>query len=223
MRYLNCITLLTGLLVVGGTFRPSSAAAETTVSLRVAGITVIGARDGRVWVGTLSLLGCTWRNVGAAPLDDDYVVRGTDQAETIRLLEVPVIWCNRLLQPINQNGHSVKIYGGAGADTIYGAGSAPFSGNPNWVFGEDGNDILYLGPGGAHGEGGPGDDTIYGGDSPGDVLLGGDGDDILCEHADKPPLTIDGGGGADSSCSPSASNGFDSVEDVVCWPCGLGY
>jgi hypothetical protein len=64
---------------------------------------------------------------------------------------------------------------------------------------------------------------IYGGDSAGDVLLGGDGDDVLCEHADKPPLTIDGGEGTDSSCSPAASNGYDGVEDVVCWPCGLGY
>lgn len=223
MRSLHWITLLTGLLTVTSVVKPPLVSAETTVSLRVSGITVIGARDGRAWAATLSLLGCTWRSLGASPLSDDYVVRGTDGDDTIRLLETPLIWCNRLLQPINQSGHSLKIYGGAGSDTIYGGGSAPFSGNPNWVFGEDGNDVLYLGPGGAHGEGGPGNDVIYGGDSPGDVLLGGEGDDILCERADKPPLTIDGGGGNDSSCSPSASNGFDGVEDIQCWPCGLGY
>jgi len=223
MRNSNCITLLIGLLTVVGAIRPQAASAETTVTLRVSGITVIGARDGRMWAATRTLLGCTWRNLGAAPLSDDYVVKGTDDDETIRLAESPLIWCSRVLQPINQSGRSIKIYGGDGDDTIYGGGSAPFSGNPNWVFGEDGNDILYLGPGGAHGEGGPGNDLIYGSDSPGDVLLGGEGDDVLCEHADKPPLTIDGGEGTDTSCSPTASNGFDGVEDIVCWPCGFGY
>jgi RTX calcium-binding nonapeptide repeat (4 copies) len=223
MRNLNCILLLTGVLMVTAAIRPSAAAAETTVNLRVTGITVIGARDGRAWAATLSLLGCSWRNLGPSPLNDDYVVRGTDQGESIRVLESATIWCNRVLQPINQNGRSLKLYGGEGDDTLYGGGSAPFSGNPNWVFGEAGDDTLYLGPGGAHGEGGPGNDMIYGSDNPGDVLLGGEGDDVLCEHADKAPLTIDGGEGDDRSCSPSATNGYDSVEDVVCWPCGLGY
>ncbi|HKU37711.1 MAG TPA: hypothetical protein VJR89_06175 [Polyangiales bacterium] len=213
----------TGLCALVAALLPRAAAAETTVNLRVSGITVIGTNNGRVVAGTLSLLGCTWRTLGAAPLTDDYVVRGTSGDDTIRLIEVGALWCNRLLQPVNQNGRSIKFYGGDGNDTIHGGGSAPFSGNPNWVFGEDGDDTLHLGPGGAHGEGGPGDDVIYGGDSPGDVLLGGEGDDVLCERADKPPLTIDGGEGSDSSCSPSASNGFDGVEDVQCWPCGLGY
>lgn len=223
MRQLNCRMQWIGLCALGLALFPGVAAAETSVTLRVSGITVIGMNNGRMLAGTLSLLGCTWRTLGPAPLTDDYVVHGTDQADTIRVLQVPALFCNRLLQPVNQNGRSIQIYGGDGDDIIQGGGSAPFSGNPNSVFGEGGDDTLYLGPGGAHGDGGPGNDLIYGADNPGDVLIGGDGDDVLCEHADKPPLTIDGGDGNDSSCSPSASHGYDAVEDALCWPCGLGY
>lgn len=225
MHRLFTIALLTGLATVSfGSLVPAHASADTEVTLRVSGITVVGEVDNRLWAATLSLLGCTWRNLGASPMTDNYVIHGTDGDDTIRVLNAPLVWCNRLILPANQNGRSIQVYGGARNDVIYGGGSAPFSGNPNWIFGEEGDDTLYLGPGGARGEGGPGNDTIYGGDSAGDVLLGGDGDDALCEHAATVALTLDGGdGGADTSCSETATNGYTGIESTDCLWCGFGY
>jgi hypothetical protein len=139
-------------------------------------------------------------------------------------LQTPLLWCNRLLLPVTQNGRAIQLYGGAGNDVIYGGGSAPFSGNPNTVFGEAGDDVLYLGPGGARGEGGPGNDTLYGGDSAGDVMLGGEGDDALCEASATVALTLEGGDGDDdTSCSQTASSGYSGIESTNCSRCGLSY
>ena len=224
MRQFVVISLLTSGLVVGwAALQPARAFADTDVSLRVSGITVIGEYGRRTWAVTLSLLGCTWRSVGDAPLTDTYVVHGTDGDDTIRVLTAPVLWCNRILQPVAQNGHAIKLYGGQGDDVLYGGGSAPFAGNPNAVFGEDGDDVLYVGPGGARAEGGAGDDRLYGGDSPGDELFGGAGDDVLCERQEVEPLTLDGGDDEDVSCSATAANEYVSIERVDCGPCGVGY
>ena len=224
MSRLSAILVATWLSsVIAGNLIPARASAQVEVTLRVVGITVIGAIDDRMWAGTLSLRGCTWRSLGDAPLSEDYVIRGTRSSDTISVLDAPAFWCNRLLSPVNQNGHAIQIYGGDGNDILYGGGSAPFSGNPNSIFGEDGDDTLYLGPGGAHAEGGSGDDYLIGGDSAGDVLLGGTGDDVLCEHSAVEALTLDGGDGDDRSCSDSATSGFNSIEQVSCLLCGLGY
>ncbi|HET6333556.1 MAG TPA: hypothetical protein VFG30_10105 [Polyangiales bacterium] len=202
----------------------SRATADEKVTLRVPGVTIIGALDNRMVAGTLSLLGCTWRSLGASPMTENYAIHGTDSDETIRVLQSPLLWCNRWLLPPSQNGHSIQVYGGAGNDLLYGGGSAPFSGNPNSVYGEEGDDTLYLGPGGARGEGGPGDDTLYGGDSAGDVMLGGEGEDALCEAPATVALTLDGGDGVDdTSCSATASNGYSGVESTNCNRCGFGY
>jgi Ca2+-binding RTX toxin-like protein len=210
-------------------FLPAPTRAEdvvTDVSLRVTGVTFIGGANGRLLAGTLSLLGCTWRDLGPSALTTSYALHGTAGNDTIRVVDaLNVIWCNRILQPITQNGHAFKVYGGDGDDIIYGGGYAPFAGNPNWIYGEAGNDTLYLGSGGAQGDGGLGDDRIFGGDSTSDVLIGGAGDDVLCEHSDVQPLTLDGGDGFDTSCSPrtSAPDQFVSIDLVSCLACGLGY
>jgi Ca2+-binding RTX toxin-like protein len=219
------ITLLIGLSTVTfGSWMPAHASADSEVTLRVSGITVVGAVDNRLWAATLSLLGCTWRSLGASPMTDNYVIHGTDGEDTIRVVQAPLFWCNRLVLPANQNGRSIQVYGGEGNDVIYGGGSAPFSGNPNWIFGEEGDDTLYLGSGGARGEGGPGDDTIYGGDSAGDVMIGGDGEDALCEQSATVALTLDGGDGTDdTSCSETATSGFTGIESTNCARCGFSY
>jgi hypothetical protein len=198
---------------------------RTDIYLPLSGITFVGAIAGRAVAGTLSLLGCTWRDLGPATLATSYGLHGTAGNDTIRVVDaLNVLWCGQFLQPITQSGHAFEIYGGAGDDTLYGGGYAPFAGNPNAVFGEAGNDVLYLGAGGARGEGGPGDDRIYGADSASDVLIGGDGNDILCEHANIVPLMLDGGHGNDTSCSPKAAlDQFMSIETTSCAPCGLGY
>jgi Ca2+-binding RTX toxin-like protein len=216
------IALSMGLLALN--WMHGSASADTEVKLRGTGITVIGSVDNRVWAATLTLRGCNWRSLGQLPLTDNYVVRGTDGDDTIRVLQAPLLWCNRLLLPANQNGRAIKVYGGKGNDIIYGGGSAPFSGNPNWIYGEEGDDVLYLGPGGARGEGGAGNDTIYGSDSAGDVLIGDEGEDALCEQSGTVALTLDGGEGEDdTSCSETASNGYTGIESTNCGRCGLSY
>ena len=224
MRSFVVITVFTSLLTVtSGALQPMRAFADTETTLRVSGLTVIGEYGSRTWAVTFSLLGCTWRAIGEAPLAEPAIVRGTDGDDTIRVIQVPVFWCNRILQPVAQNGHAIRLYGGEGDDLLYGGGSAPFSGNPNQVFGEAGDDTLYVGPGGARAEGGPGDDYVYGGDSPGDELFGGPGDDILCERADVKPLILDGGEDEDVSCASSAVNQYQSVERNDCGPCRFGY
>jgi Ca2+-binding RTX toxin-like protein len=216
------IAVLVGVLLVS--LAPAPASADTEVTLRATGITVIGSVDNRVWAATLSLRGCTWRSLGAAPMTENFEVHGTSGDDTIRVLQTPLLWCNRLMLAPNQNGRAITLYGGTGNDILYGGGSAPFSGNPNALYGEDGDDVLYLGPGGARGEGGAGDDTIYGGDSAGDVMLGGEGEDALCEQSATVALTLDGGDGEDdTSCSPSASNGYTAIESTNCSRCGFGY
>jgi Ca2+-binding RTX toxin-like protein len=198
---------------------------RTDVYLPLTGITFVGAVAGRAVAGTLSLLGCTWRDLGPATLATSYGLHGTAGNDTIHVVDSQhVFWCSQFLEPIAQSGHALDLYGGAGDDILYGGGYAPFAGNPNAVFGEAGNDVLYLGSGGARGEGGPGDDLIYGGDSASDVLIGGDGDDTLCEQANTVPLMLDGGDGDDTSCSPSAAlDQFTSIETTSCTPCGPGY
>jgi Ca2+-binding RTX toxin-like protein len=157
-------------------------------------------------------------------MTENYAIHGTAGEDNIRVLQSPLLWCNRWMLAPNQNGRAIVLYGGRGNDTLYGGGSAPFSGNPNQIFGEEGDDVLYLGPGGARGEGGAGDDTIYGGDSPGDVMLGGEGEDALCEQATTVALTLDGGEGEDdTSCSETASNGYTAIESTNCGRCGFGY
>lgn len=211
-------------IVIWGSSMATSAAADEEVSLRTAGITIIGSVDNRLWAATLSLLGCSWRSLGPSPMTENYVVHGTDSDDTIRVLQSPLLWCNRLMLAPSQNGHAIEIHGGAGNDLIYGGGSAPFSGNPNAIYGEEGDDELHLGPGGARGEGGPGDDTIFGGDSAGDVMIGGEGEDALCEQSETVALTLDGGeGDDDTSCSATASNGYSAIESTNCSRCGLGY
>lgn len=210
--------------VIWGSSMTTSASADEEVSLRANGVTIIGTVDNRVWAATLTLLGCSWRSLGPSPMTESYVVHGTDGDDTIRVLQTPLLWCSRLMMPPSQNGRAIEIYGGAGNDVIYGGGSAPFSGNPNAIYGEDGDDELHLGPGGARGEGGPGDDTIYGGNSAGDVMIGGDGEDALCEEAEIVALTLEGGEGVDdTSCSPTASNGYSGIESTNCARCGIGY
>ena len=202
---------------------PAPALADTEVTLQRSGITAIGAYANRAWAVTLSLRGCSWRALGPAPLEDNLIVRGTSGDDTINVLQNAALWCSRWFQPIAQNGFFIQVYGGRGNDLIYGGGSAPFSGNPNAIFGEEGDDILYAGPGGVRVEGGPGADVLFGGDSPGDVLIGGPGADALCEQEEITPLVLDGGEDGDTSCSASATNMFVSVESVSCTPCGLGY
>ncbi len=203
---------------------PQRASADEDVALRSSGITMIGSVDNRLWAATLSLRGCTWRSLGPVPMTENYSVHGTTGDDTIRVVQSPLLWCNRWMLAPNQNGRSIVLYGGRGNDILYGGGSAPFSGNPNWLYGEEGDDVLYLGPGGARGEGGAGDDTIYGGDSPGDVMLGGEGEDALCEQSTTVALTLDGGDGDDdTSCSETASNGYTAIESTNCGRCGFGY
>jgi Ca2+-binding RTX toxin-like protein len=239
MQRLFAIALLTGLSIVASwnwtTIARAQQAAGTAdagaevvkvqdVTLRVTGITIIGSIDNRLWAATLSLFGCSWRSLGAAPLTQSYAIHGTDGDDTIRVLQSPTLWCNRLLLPATQNGRAIQVYGGDGDDVIYGGGSAPFAGNPNSVFGEAGDDTLYLGPGGARGEGGPGNDTLYGGDSAGDILLGGEGDDALCEASATVALTLEGGDGSDdTSCSQTASSSYSGIESTNCSRCGLAY
>lgn len=216
------IAVLTSFLLAS--FAPERASADAEVTLRATGITVIGSVDDRLWAATLSLRGCTWRSLGPAPMTENYVVRGTSGNDNIRVLQTPLLWCNRWMTPPNQNGRAIVLHGGKGDDIIYGGGSAPFSGNPNTIYGDEGDDTLYLGPGGARGEGGPGDDTIFGGDSAGDVMLGGEGEDALCEQSTTVALTLDGGEGEDdTSCSETASNGYTGIESANCGRCGLGY
>lgn len=210
------------LSVVWACLQPVRASADSEITLTRSGITVVGAYSGRAWAVTLSLLGCSWRALGPAPLEESHLVRGTSDDDTIDVLQNGLLWCNRWLQPIAQNGHSIQVRGGGGDDRIYGGGSAPFSGNPNSIFGEDGDDVLYAGPGGVRVEGGPGDDVIYGGDSPGDVLIGDQGDDVLCEQASATPLALEGGDGEDVACSPQATT-FTNIESVRCNACGLAY
>ncbi len=70
-----------------------------------------------------------------------------------------------------------RLYGGAGNDELS-AGDARDSGRERWLYGGDGNDRLTGSGGPARLDGGPGDDTVAGG-GVADVLLGGDGDDLL--------------------------------------------
>jgi hypothetical protein len=224
MRKLSAVTVMTAVLTVSSAFvRPERAAADTEITLRLSGITLVGTWANRSWAVTLSFLGCTWRNLGPATLSEPLSIHGTEDDDTIRVLQTPVVWCNRVLEPVTQNGHAIKLHGGEGDDTLYGGGSAPFSGNPNHVFGEAGDDFLYAGPGGVRVEGGDGDDVIFGGDSAGDELYGGAGADVLCERNQVKPLVLDGGEGEDESCAPEAMNSFESVESVTCDPCGFGY
>jgi Ca2+-binding RTX toxin-like protein len=144
--------------------------------------------------------------------------------DTINVVRVATSWCGITLQPIQQNGHFFQIYGGAGDDAISGPNSSGPSGNGNWIFGEGGNDTLYMGPGGSEADGGPGNDKIYGTDNTSDILLGGTGNDTLCEHSSSLPLVQRGGDGFDTACSPGASHGqFLEIEAINCQACGLGY
>jgi Ca2+-binding RTX toxin-like protein len=194
---------------------------RTDVTLRAAGITVVGTSNGRTVAGTLSRDGCSWQDLGPAKLDQDYVLHGTAGDDSIRLIRLPTVaWCARVLAPVDQQGHAFVIHGEGGDDTIYGGGNSPFPGNPNWVFGDAGNDTLYVAPGGSRAEGGAGNDTIYGDDNPGDSLLGGDGDDVLCQRYDTTSATLDGGDGRDVSCTASVSDGAAiSVELFSCLAC----
>ena len=93
--------------------------------------------------------------------------------------------------------HNDALYGGLGADTLYGLNGR------DYLVGGDGADTLI---GGEHDDvlvGGPGDDTING-DNGADWLFGGSGDDILNggEHEDTVyggvgKDTLSGGAGAD--------------------------
>jgi Ca2+-binding RTX toxin-like protein len=105
---------------------------------------------------------------------------------------------------VNTGDGSDGVDPGAGADIVYlGAGDddcdyyltgSRLSIGADKVYGEDGNDAIYLAAGADLLDGGVGNDTLYGG-REGDTALGGDGNDQIQGEggADR----LDGGEGAD--------------------------
>lgn len=106
------------------------------------------------------------------------------------------------------------IFGGAGNDTLHGGtGNDILSGGTgdDHLYGGDGNDYLFGGAGNDHLYGGAGDDHLYGGagndfldggtsnydvltGEGGNILSGGDGNDIMVYHNGD---SLDGGAGLD--------------------------
>jgi Ca2+-binding RTX toxin-like protein len=169
-----------------------------------------------------------FQDLAPATFTQNYVLHGTPFNETINVITAPASWCGVWLLPINYNGWAMQTHGEAGDDVIYGGGVATLQGNANWIFGDAGNDILHLGPGGAEANGGDGNDLIYGSDNRNDILIGGNGNDALCSHRTGiTPLWQDGGDGTDSACAYDTGSCVHcvlmSIEIDSCLPCGPGY
>ncbi len=214
-----CLTVVLASFASG-----SSARAETQLYLNLPGITGVGTWGGRTVAATLSLFGCTFQDLAPASHTTDYVLHGTSGNDTINVVRVATSWCGLILQPIIQNSHYFHVSGGAGDDVISAPNADSPSGNGNWIYGEAGNDILYMGPGGSEADGGDGNDIIYGTDNASDILLGGAGNDTLCEHSTSLPLVQRGGDGYDTACAAGASHGqFLEIEAINCAACGPGY
>ena len=98
-----------------------------------------------------------------------------------------------LAPPPSSSGLSIEVYAGDGDDLIVGSGDTSLV---QYFFGESGNDVIYLRDAGGVADGGDGNDTLWGGIEP-DDLIGGPGDDSL--HSGGGQMnTLDGGPGIDT-------------------------
>jgi Ca2+-binding RTX toxin-like protein len=155
-------------------------------------------------------------------LNSSYDIVGSIFNDTIIVVDsANASWCGATLQPITQSGHNLQLHGSLGDDSLYGGGSVQ---NQNWIWGDAGNDTLYLGHAGQKAEGGDGNDYIYGADDPGDILVGDGGNDVICSHftSTSTAVAIDGGDGYDTVCGLGAHLN-NSIEVRSCFPCGPGY
>ena len=138
-------------------------------------------------------------NLGVAGSDDDNIIHGGDNDDTI-----------------DGNGGNDTLYGGDGHDKLYGnAGDDTIYGGDgkDAIFGSAGDDIIHGGDGNDSLIGGVGADTIYGGAGIVDHIYGNDGDDILYGGAGDDFLN--GQGGADIFALNADDAGADLLRDFT--------
>ena len=138
-------------------------------------------------------------NLGVAGSDDDNIIHGGDNDDTI-----------------DGNGGNDTLYGGDGHDKLYGnAGDDTIYGGDgkDAIFGSAGDDIIHGGDGNDSLIGGVGADTIYGGAGIVDHIYGNDGDDIL--YGGDGDDFLNGQGGADIFALNADDTGADLVRDFI--------
>ena len=134
--------------------------------------------------------------VDPVPVDNVVVVRGTDEADVIRVYvegeRLNVAVNGELTQYDNSEIDYIHIHALGGDDHVGIARSVLQS---TWTYAGDGNDTVRAGSGNDYVEGGRGNDRIGGGYGH-DLLVGGPGNDILAGQVGNDALL--GGEGDDS-------------------------
>lgn len=197
-------------------------AAAVTFTMPVEGTAWIGMNSGGAWMAVQPTSGgaCQWVFLSDGythGLYTDTIIQGTSGSDNIQvILDSPQSNACGSWTPLEYNGHVMDIYGGDGWDVIF-AGIGGF--DANYVFGQGGGDIMDIDQWGGYGSGGTGPDQIFGVDQSVDRLLGGDGNDSLCEYSGSVVQEMAGGAGTDRRCGSAVT--VTSVENSNgCTFCG---
>lgn len=116
------------------------------------------------------------------------------------------------------NGFSNEIRGGGGNDTLKGGDREPntvYKASRDYLYGEEGNDLLIAGQGGADLHGGTGDDVLRGGYGDDDFHYGiGDGRDTVDSWAGAGRDRVVFGAGIDPDHVTFSRSGLDLIVQV---------
>lgn len=199
-------------LVVAALAAPQEAFALRKINLSSdAGFSVVGQIWGGTYMCTQTATAKVYRYLGAAKLDDDVAIYGTNDNETIIVLTSSETFCGNTWAPPNLNGHYIDLHGEDGADRMVGGlDSFLYGGNGvDWLQGQSGG-LVY----------GNNDPDCVIGTNTGDRLIAGNGDDLLCAATPSRSVrTMAGDYGKDASCGTATTVTGVEDEGLGCLGC----